>query len=203
MGKGHRKGWKKEELKGLSKSQPREESTAVESKHQTRKKPLFQRLLDFIEHPLFLGAVFLVGGLVGMFFFTPILMICGCCILLAFHRAKVVEGEKPLVQVAAYLLLFALTTGSLYEVGIIIRKKVPSFPTNEELRQIVTKAVSDTLSKRTPLTETHNQPSKPESPKKEAEKPCTPKDPRDSYIPPKGPLVRFDGGFFPPSQSIC
>lgn len=44
---------------------------------------------------------------------------------------------------------------------------------------------------------------RPESPKLKGEKPCTPKDPHDSYIPPKGPLVRFDGGPFMPSQFMC
>jgi hypothetical protein len=160
MGKGHRKGWKKEELNRLAKRQSREESPSVESPHQNTNKPVSQRLLGFIEQPLFLAPVGTLGGLVGMFLFTPLLIVCGFCILLAFHRAKVVEGETRLFQIAAYSLLFALTTGGLYGMRILIKKKVPSFPTSEELRQIVTKAVSDALSKRTPVTEIRNVPSK-------------------------------------------
>ncbi|MGA2152483.1 MAG: hypothetical protein ABSG48_10075 [Geobacteraceae bacterium] len=181
MGKGHRKGWKKEELNTLSKRQPREQSPALESTHQNKKKPLSQRLLDFIEQPLFLAPVGTLGGLLGMFFFTPILVVCGCCILLAFHRAKVVEGETTLHQVAAYLLLFAVTTVSLYGVGILVKKKIPRFPTNEELRQIVTKAISEALSKSTSITEIHNEPNKPQPEKPSVQPRPAPQEPPKSH----------------------
>lgn len=51
-------------------------------------KPLHYRLLDFVEHPLFLASVGIMGGLIGMLFYTPVLLICGICIMLAFQQGQ-------------------------------------------------------------------------------------------------------------------
>jgi hypothetical protein len=104
-------------------------------------KPLREALLDFIEHPLFLFALGILGGVVG-FLYTPVLMVCGLCIVLAFHRAKVVSG-RPLVkvQLPAYALVFGLTFAGLYLVRITIPRKL-----RDDIRGLAAQTASDVLS---------------------------------------------------------
>src|SRR6266436_3121877 len=63
-----------------------------------------QRILDFFEHNLFTLPVGVVGGIVGILFYAPVLVVCGVCVLLAFHRAKVVSGRAFWrIQVPTYM----------------------------------------------------------------------------------------------------
>src|SRR2546425_2990810 len=61
---------------------------------QKPEKNIWQRLLDFIEHGYLLTTLGLLGGLVGLFVYTPVLLVCVLSLLLAFHRARVVAGKK-------------------------------------------------------------------------------------------------------------
>jgi hypothetical protein len=90
-------------------------------------KTSFQKLLRFFEKPLFTLPVGILCGLIGMFYYWPILIICGICILLAFHRAKVVSGKKHAKQFTAYVLLFIITTGFLYGIGRVIDRGAHNF----------------------------------------------------------------------------
>ena len=58
------------------------------------RNPLHRGLLEFIEQPLFTLAVGIVGGIVGLLIYSPVLAVCGLCVILAFHRAKVVTGHS-------------------------------------------------------------------------------------------------------------
>jgi hypothetical protein len=78
-------------------------------------KSVRARLLDFVEHPLAVGALFAVSGLVGTLLYTPFFALCAVSVLLAFHRAKVVSGQPMLVQIIAYsLLVSVLSIGSYF-----------------------------------------------------------------------------------------
>jgi hypothetical protein len=81
---------------------------------------LWKKLFDFVEHPLTLGALFLVGGIVGTILFTPALIICGFCVLLGFHRAKVVEGKPLKTQIIVYLVIaIVLSLGGYLLYGLL------------------------------------------------------------------------------------
>jgi hypothetical protein len=84
-----------------------------------------RRVLEFVEQPLFMLAAGLLGGIVGVLFYVPVLVVCGICIGLAFHRAKVVAG-KPLLrkQVPVYAGLFLVIVLSLYGVHVLVRQKL-------------------------------------------------------------------------------
>src|SRR6266481_2497198 len=69
------------------------------------KKSLWTNIFAFIEHPFTLGALFLLGGIVGTILFTPAFVICAVCILLGFHRSGVVSGRSTKVQVVSYVVL--------------------------------------------------------------------------------------------------
>lgn len=77
-------------------------------------KTLGAKLLDFIEHPLAVGALFAVGGLVGALLYTPFLALCAISLLLAFHRTKVVAGQPLIIQVSSYFLLALFLSGGGY-----------------------------------------------------------------------------------------
>jgi hypothetical protein len=78
------------------------------SSSMATEKTLPQRLLDFIEHPAVLGAVFVLGGIVGALIFTPAFVLCALSIVGGFHRTKVVSGKSPIVQFGSYGLLIVL-----------------------------------------------------------------------------------------------
>jgi hypothetical protein len=82
-------------------------------------KMLGQRLLAFLEHPFFLTPIGTIGGIVGILFYTPVLAVCGLCILAAFHRAKVVSGKPLWIQIASNVVLFLIVFGALWEVRSI------------------------------------------------------------------------------------
>jgi hypothetical protein len=59
-------------------------------------------ILAFIEQPLFLAAVSFMVGIVGLVFYTPVLVVSGVFILLALHQSHIVSGKHLLVQFVAY-----------------------------------------------------------------------------------------------------
>ncbi len=79
-------------------------------------------LIDFIEHPLFLAGVSIVGVIVGVVFYTPVLLVCVVCILLALHRSKVLRGQATLLQATAYGIVLILSVGLLWGVDVLVRK---------------------------------------------------------------------------------
>jgi len=102
------------------------------------------RLLDFIEHPLLLWAAAIVGGLVA-FFVYPVLVVCGICVLLAFHRSKVVHGCPIKQQLFWYALLFVVTTSSLFAVGVAIKHNIPQLATLADIRSMMTSIANKNL----------------------------------------------------------
>jgi len=108
-------------------------NTSKQTPATTKPKNTARKLLDFVEQPLFLAPVGILGGLVGLFFYLPVLIVCGACILFAFHRARVVEGRSMYVQVSVYSLLFVMTTASLYSLGILIKRNMPHNITASEI----------------------------------------------------------------------
>jgi hypothetical protein len=92
-----------------------------------------QRLLDFVEQPLFTLPIGIIGGIVGVLVYAPVSIVCGVCIALAFHRAGVVAGEKWRKQAAAYIVLAVLLAVGLYGLHTIIIKNLPHLATATEI----------------------------------------------------------------------
>ena len=86
---------------------------------------LTHRLFLFFEHPLFWGPIGIVGGLVGLFFYTPILVVCRACVLLAFHRAGVVSGSRMRTQILAYGGFAVVAGAALYGLQVLIKTHAP------------------------------------------------------------------------------
>lgn len=80
-----------------------------------KQKNIWRRLLDFIEHPATLSALFGLGALVGTFIFAPFFALCAVSILFGFHRARVVSGQSLKVQIIVYMgLALALSVGGYF-----------------------------------------------------------------------------------------
>jgi hypothetical protein len=77
-------------------------------------KSTWNKLLDFVEHGWFIGAITTVGALVGFFLYAPILGLCVFGILLAFIRSGIVDGYRVGAQAAAYIAVLAITTLGMY-----------------------------------------------------------------------------------------
>src|ERR1017187_2611605 len=76
--------------------------------------------INFFEHPLLTLPIGTLSGLIGMFYFWPILVVCGACILLAFHRSGVVKGNTRGKIAFAYIAIFLVTTSAMYGAGRLI-----------------------------------------------------------------------------------
>jgi hypothetical protein len=106
-------------------------------------KNFFQRLLDFAEQPLFTTSVGILGGLVGMFY-PPVFLLCGLCVVLAFHRANVVSGKPKLVQIPAYIFVIAVIVALLWKAHTFVDQKLAESSTS--LAQLVSDSVKNTIS---------------------------------------------------------
>src|SRR5579872_6610434 len=85
------------------------------------------RFFSFIEQPLFLAVASILGGIVGVIFYTPILLVCGGCILLALHRSKAVHGLSQFHQWLAYIVIGTIATVSLFSIRISIRNQARAY----------------------------------------------------------------------------
>ena len=77
-------------------------------------------ILAFIEEPLFLAAVGLAGGVVGLALYAPVLVVCGICILLAFHQSQIVARRRLLVRFAAYSGVICVVVFALWAMNLAL-----------------------------------------------------------------------------------
>jgi hypothetical protein len=87
------------------------------------------RVFDFVEHPLFLSGLAVIAGIVGVFLYVPVLLICEVFILLALHRSNVLRGHGKFFQVTAYGNVFLLSGPLLLGLHVLVKK-----PARENLR---------------------------------------------------------------------
>jgi hypothetical protein len=92
-------------------------------------KNFWKKCFDFIENPLTLGALFLLGGIVGAILFIPAFVICAFCILLGFHRAGVVAGQSRKRQITAFTALIVMMPVGGYVLYELLDFKVQNLQT--------------------------------------------------------------------------
>jgi len=83
--------------------------------------------LQFVEHPLLLAVLAIIGAIAGVILFTPALLVCVACILLALHRSKALRGEGKFFQVTTYLIVFLVSTPLLLGVGVLVKEPVHEY----------------------------------------------------------------------------
>lgn len=96
-----------------------------------------ERLLDSIEHPLILIVLLIIGGFVGVIYFTPALVICEACILLALHGSKILNGRGTAIQATVYGTLFLITGAALVGLSIVARQ-----PARDYLHQMASRTAA-------------------------------------------------------------
>jgi hypothetical protein len=105
-------------------------------RNRARAHPL-KRILDFLEHPLFLAPIGILAGIVGVVFLAPLLLICGVCVMLALHRSELVADCSVLPsQFSAYVITGVAIVVLLSMVNTAIQTRETEFeglltPANE------------------------------------------------------------------------
>jgi hypothetical protein len=132
----------------------------------TSKQSVMQRVVVFFEHSLFTLPVGILSGLIGMFYFWPILGLCGICILLAVDRSGAVGGLSLRKKIISYAVIFMVTTLAMFGAGRLIDKGA-----HDSLQKIASTVV-DTLR---PLLKTAAPP-QPSAEAKEPKATATPAD---------------------------
>jgi hypothetical protein len=87
----------------------------------------WHRFLDFVEHPLFWGPTGIVGGIVGLLFAIPVLLICDGCLLLALHRSNAIADKSRKVQWSCYITLFVVAGTIFILVGTLVKQNARTF----------------------------------------------------------------------------
>jgi hypothetical protein len=109
---------------------------------------------------LFLFAVGVLAGIMGIFFFAPILAVCGLCKSLSVHRSGIIAHWSVLPsQFSAYGTLVIFIAVGLYFFNTAIQKRIgnaPQFPTANEIAAAVVS--------KSPQTPTTEQPLRSKSP---------------------------------------
>lgn len=111
--------------------------TSPPTAHQPMPKNAWERLFDFAEQPLVLGAFGVLGGIVGALVYWPVFIVCGICVLLGFHRARVVDGRSWAVQIPSYALIFTIVVVAGWYINLaVLKAKAPpaAAPPNVEAR---------------------------------------------------------------------
>jgi hypothetical protein len=72
--------------------------------------------------------------------------------MLAFHRARIIQTNSKILQIGSYTLVFIVTTVFLCWVGLLLKQKIPHFPTAIEIGNQIAKMLSETTSKPAQIT---------------------------------------------------
>jgi hypothetical protein len=105
---------------------PNSEPGTEPTENQTSKSA-WQRFFDFVEQPMLLATIGILGGIVGVILFAPVFLLCDIAALLALHRSRAVADKRLRTQVFWYGFVFVLMTVVLFEVGILLRSRSRQF----------------------------------------------------------------------------
>jgi hypothetical protein len=109
----------------------------------------WQRLLDFVEQPIFLAVAGIVGSILGVLLAIPVFIICDLCLLLALHRSKAVADKGLRIQLFTYLGLFVTAGVGLVFFGMMVRESARSY--TQEIASAVVSAFAGTPRKDQPF----------------------------------------------------
>jgi len=70
-----------------------------------RSRTWIERLLSFIEYPVFLTVLGIVGGVLGVFLASGFTLVLDACILLAIHRSDATLGLSRKARWIVYALV--------------------------------------------------------------------------------------------------
>src|ERR1039458_8615858 len=88
-------------------------------------------LWDFTQRPVVLNVAAIVSGLIGVFLFAPLLIVCEIALIVDFYSYG--KSRNDTYSWYQYLLFFLLTTGILGGIGYEVQKQMPHIPTVKEM----------------------------------------------------------------------
>lgn len=137
----------------------------------------WHRLLAFLEHPLFLWAAGIIGGMAGLLLWRPVFTVLDGCLVLALHRSRAIADKDRMVQTLAYIVMFLVVGTGLVVLGNVMQQRA------RELLQEIIRGVSAGVNTPIPARQQRTV------------------DPK--YPVPGNKLLRFDGQVEPPSSQMC
>ena len=81
------------------------------------------RLHSFIADPIALGVFGALAGVVGMVFYTPILLVCGALLYLSLYRSGALRGLAPKHCAVCYVAMSVIVWPSLYFLSLAVQKR--------------------------------------------------------------------------------
>lgn len=129
-----------------------------------------------------MAVVSTVGGIVGVAVYTPVLLVCDLCVLLALHRSGAVADQSRSLQAGAYGITFVISTVLLLWVGALLQSRARIYV------QQVANAVVESMNKASsPVpTQSSRDQTRPEPEKSPGQRKSAPQ-------PPVGPHVHTAG----------
>lgn len=118
----------KEVLQGLQESTSTVRSPMLTTAMEVR-DGFWAKVFNVIENPWILGALFLLGGIVGTVLFTPALILCAVCVLFGFHRSKVAAGLHWGAQLAVFMALTLVLSAGGYVLYRALNSKLQGIQT--------------------------------------------------------------------------
>jgi hypothetical protein len=87
-----------------------------------------------------------VGGIVGLLFAVPVLLVCDGCLLLALHRSQAIADRSRRVKWFCYLALFLVAGAVFVWVGNLVKQNAHAFA--QELEAQISAGVIAALGKK-------------------------------------------------------
>jgi hypothetical protein len=98
---------------------------------------VFERIFRTFENAFVQTPISVVGGIVGIFVYGPILTLCSVSVLVGVHRSKSLEGLTRKTKIVSWILIFPLCIGLFFEIGRVIDKHRDHIPTITDITNAV------------------------------------------------------------------
>lgn len=113
-----------------------------------------ERILEAIESPFVQTPVSVVGGIVGLFVYGPVLILCSLSVFAGVYRSGQLNGLTPKRKIVAWLTVAIVTIGVFAWVGVVIDRHRDHLPTLAEIVAAFRQENKGSMIKQPPSPET-------------------------------------------------
>lgn len=91
------------------------------------RQTITQKVMAFFEQPLVLGPATVIAGIIGVFIWSPILIVCGCCFVVGLRQSGILLGQSRKTQTICYLIWIITVGWGLFAVNRLITKEAHAY----------------------------------------------------------------------------
>lgn len=106
----------------------------------------FERAFRAVEHPFVQTPISVIGGIVGVFVYGPVLMLCSISVFAGVHRSGALNGLQKKAQFVAWTLIVTVVLALLRFTGHLIEIHRDHIPTLGEITGTVKNAIEQAIS---------------------------------------------------------